>query len=223
MGHILKKSWALLLGLFLLMLGNGMQGTLLSIRGAIEGFSPTTMSYVMAAYYLGFLLGSRLAPLLIRRVGHVRVFAALASLVSAAFIAYAMAPDPLIWAVLRLVVGFGFSGVYVVAESWLNDAATNETRGQALSAYMIVQMAGLVVAQFLIRAWFRYVRFVIPRESVQMRFLPGHRLRDMVSTVCVGDQTCASLFCRETGLIHDGYWIASMKVGVYDVGKALMK
>jgi len=150
MGYILKNSWALLLGMFLLMLGNGTQGTLLSVRGALEGFGPTTMSYVMTAYYVGFLLGSKLAPKLIRRVGHVRVFAALASLVSAAFIGYAMAPDPYVWAALRLVVGFGFSGVYVVAESWLNDAATNETRGQALSAYMIIQMLGLVLAQFLI-------------------------------------------------------------------------
>lgn len=150
MGYILKNSWALLLGMFLLMLGNGTQGTLLSVRGAFEGFGPTIMSYVMTAYYVGFLLGSKLAPQLIRRVGHVRVFAALASLVSAAFIGYAMAPDPYVWALLRLVVGFGFSGVYVVAESWLNDAATNETRGQALSAYMIIQMLGLVLAQFLI-------------------------------------------------------------------------
>ena len=150
MGYILKNSWALLLGMFLLMLGNGTQGTLLSVRGALEGFGPTTMSYIMTAYYVGFLIGSKLAPQLIRRVGHVRVFAALASLVSAAFIGYAMAPDPYIWALLRLIVGFGFSGVYVVAESWLNDAATNETRGQALSAYMIIQMLGLVLAQFLI-------------------------------------------------------------------------
>ncbi len=150
MGYILKNSWALLLGMFLLMLGNGTQGTLLSVRGALEGFGPTTMSYVMTAYYVGFLLGSKMAPKLIRRVGHVRVFAALASLVSAAFIGYAMAPDPYIWALLRLIVGFGFSGVYVVAESWLNDAATNETRGQALSAYMIIQMLGLVLAQFII-------------------------------------------------------------------------
>lgn len=150
MGYILKNSWALLLGMFLLMLGNGTQGTLLSVRGAMEGFGPTTMSYIMSAYYLGFLIGSNLAPKLIRRVGHVRVFAALASLVSAAFIAFAMAPDPIVWSVLRLIVGFGFSGVYVVAESWLNDSATNETRGQALSAYMIIQMLGLVLAQFLI-------------------------------------------------------------------------
>ena len=174
MGYILKNSWALLLGMFLLMLGNGTQGTLLSVRGAMEGFDPTTMSYVMTAYYVGFLIGSKMAPGLIRRVGHVRVFAALASLVSAAFIAYAMAPDPFVWAALRLVVGFGFSGVYVVAESWLNDAATNETRGQALSAYMIIQMLGLVLAQFLILTAdpSGFVLFAVISVLVSVSFAP---------------------------------------------------
>ncbi|MFT5466498.1 MAG: MFS family permease [Verrucomicrobiales bacterium] len=149
MVYILKNSWALLLGIFLLMLGNGLQGTLLGVRGAIEGFPATTMAWVMSAYYLGFLVGSKFAPRMIARVGHVRVFAALASTVSAAFIIYAVAPDPYVWAAMRFVVGFGFSGVYVVAESWLNNSATNETRGQALSAYMIAQMTGIVAAQFV--------------------------------------------------------------------------
>ncbi len=83
MGYILKNSWALFLGMFLLMLGNGMQGTLLGVRGDIEGFSPTTMSWIMSAYFLGFLGGSKMAPVMIARVGHVRVFAALASTISA--------------------------------------------------------------------------------------------------------------------------------------------
>ena len=150
MGYILKNSWALFLGMFLLMLGNGMQGTLLGVRGAIEGFPPTTMSWVMSAYFLGFLGGSKAAPVMIARVGHVRVFAALASAISAAFIIYALAPDPFVWAGMRFIVGFSFAGVYVVAESWLNDSATNETRGQALSVYMIVQMAGIVAAQVVV-------------------------------------------------------------------------
>ena len=84
MALVLKNSWALLLGMFLLMLGNGVQGTLLGVRGAIESIPASTMSLVMSAYFIGFLGGSRLAPELIRRVGHVRVFAALASMVSAA-------------------------------------------------------------------------------------------------------------------------------------------
>ena len=74
---VVKNSWALLFGMFLLMLGNGLQGTLLGVRGSIEGMSPQTMSWVMTGYFVGFLFGSQLAPNMIRRVGHVRVFAAL--------------------------------------------------------------------------------------------------------------------------------------------------
>ena len=90
---VLRNSWALLLGVMLLMLGNGIQGTLLGIRGKIEGFSAFEMAFVMSAYYVGFLLGSRTAPEMIRRVGHVRVFAALGSLVSAVLVLYPVAPN----------------------------------------------------------------------------------------------------------------------------------
>ena len=144
---VVKNSWALLFGMFLLMLGNGLQGTLLGIRGAIEGMSPQTMSWVMTGYFVGFLFGSQLAPNMIRRVGHVRVFAALGSLVSACLILYAAWTNPYFWFILRVIVGFCFSGIYVVAESWLNDSSSNETRGQTLSAYLIVQMMGIVLAQ----------------------------------------------------------------------------
>ena len=147
---VLKNSWALLFGILLLMLGNGLHGTLLGVRGGLEGFSANAMAWVMTGYFIGFLGGSRLAPWLIRRVGHVRVFAALASLISACLVLYAAYPNPVFWLLLRIVVGFCFSGVYVVAESWLNDSATNETRGQTISAYIIVQMVGLVGAQMIL-------------------------------------------------------------------------
>jgi MFS family permease len=146
---VFRDSWTLLLGLLLLMLGNGLQGTLLGVRGALEGMTPGALSVVMSAYFLGLLIGARVTPLMIRRVGHVRVFAALASMISAGFILYAALPDPWVWAATRLVVGFCFCGVYIVAESWLNERATNETRGQAMSAYMLVQMVGIVSAQGL--------------------------------------------------------------------------
>lgn len=174
MTYILKNAWALLLGMMLLMAGNGLQGTLLGLRGSLEGFSPTTMSYVMSGYFVGFLGGSYMTPHLIRRVGHVRVFAALGSLISAAFILYAAIPDPVVWTIMRIFVGFCFAGVYVVAESWLNDAATNETRGQALSAYVIVQMIGIIAAQFLLN--FAdvggYTLFVLMSVLVSISFLP---------------------------------------------------
>ncbi len=147
---VFTSSWALFLGIGLLMIGNSLQGTLLGVRGKMEAFDPQTMGYVMSAYFIGFLGGSWMAPDLIRKVGYVRVFAALGSLISAAFIIYAVFVTPLAWALMRLVVGFGFSGVYVVAESWLNNTATNENRGQTLSAYMIVQMTGIVIGQSML-------------------------------------------------------------------------
>jgi MFS family permease len=171
---VLRNSWALLLGMMLLLIGNGLQGTLLGVRGAIEGFDAATMSLVMSAYYLGFLAGSRRVAVMIRRVGHVRVFAALASLISAAFIMYAAAPNPYLWVAMRLLVGFCFAGVYVVAESWLNEAATNETRGQALSLYMIVQMVGIISAQGLLTFADAsgYTLFIIMSVLVSVSFAP---------------------------------------------------
>ncbi|AXX98260.1 MFS transporter [Profundibacter amoris] len=172
--QVLKSSWALLLGILLLMIGNGLQGTLLGVRGNLEGFSTVTMSIVMSAYFLGFLGGSRMAPLMIRRVGHVRVFAALASLISAVLILYPAIAHPAAWALGRVVIGFCFSGVYVTAESWLNHSASNETRGQALSLYMIVQMAGVVTAQglFVLGDPSGYILFIISSVLVSVSFAP---------------------------------------------------
>ena len=107
---VLKSSWSLLLGMLLLMLGNGLQGTLLGIRGGMEGYDAATLSLVMSGYYLGFLAGSYRAPALIRRVGHVRVFAALASVISAAFILYAEAPYPWVWTAMRVLVATASPG-----------------------------------------------------------------------------------------------------------------
>ncbi|MEM8576264.1 MAG: MFS transporter [Pseudomonadota bacterium] len=172
--QVLTSAWALLLGMALLMVGNGMQGTLLGIRGEIEGFSTFEMSIVMSAYFAGFLGGSRLAPRMIARVGHVRVFAALASLISAVMILYPTFADPWVWTAGRVLIGFCFSAVYVVAESWLNDAATNENRGQALSLYMIVQTSGVVAAQGLLLAAdpSGFVLFVIPSILVSLAITP---------------------------------------------------
>jgi len=147
---VMQGSWALLLGMLFLQLGNGLQGTLLGVRGELEGFSTFEMSVVMSAYYLGFLGASKLVPDLIRRVGHVRVFAALASFISAILILYPLLVNPWVWTGGRVIIGFCFCGVYIAAESWLNNAATNENRGQLLSSYMVVQMAGIVAAQLLL-------------------------------------------------------------------------
>jgi len=174
MFKVLGTSWPLLTGIMLLMVGNGVQGSLLGIRGALEGFSTFQMSIVMSAYFLGFLGGSRLAPVMIQRVGHVRVFAALGSLISAVLVLYPAIPDVTAWTIMRVVIGFCFSGVYVTAESWLNNASTNETRGQALSLYMIVQMIGIIAAQGLLNAGdpSGFMLFIIPSVLVSLAFTP---------------------------------------------------
>ena len=171
---VFTASWALFLGMFMLMVGNGLQGTLLGVRGGIEDFSTFQMSIVMSAYFVGFLGGSRLAPEMIRRVGHVRVFAALGSTISAVLILYPVLPEVWAWTLGRIVIGFCFSGVYVTAESWLNNAATNENRGQSLSLYMLAQMSGIVVAQGILSIGDvgGYVLFIIPSVLVSLAFAP---------------------------------------------------
>ncbi|WP_135503354.1 MFS transporter [Roseovarius aestuariivivens] len=174
MFSVLSSAWALLLGMMLLQVGNGMQGTLLGIRGDIEGFTTLEMSLVMSGYFLGFLFGSRAAPEMIRRVGHVRVFAALASLISAVMILYPAFTNPYAWGAGRILVGFCFSGVYVTAESWLNNAATNENRGKALSLYMIMQMVGITGAQALMLTADPggFILFIIPSVLISLSFAP---------------------------------------------------
>ncbi len=172
--QVIGSSWALLLGMFMLMIGNGLQGTLLGLRGELEGFSTFSMSVVMSAYFLGFLFASQSVPKLIQRVGHVRVFAALASTISAILILYPALTEPWAWTLGRLFIGFCFCGVYVTAESWLNDGSANEHRGQALSLYMIVQMAGIVLAQYILLLGdvSGYILFIVPSVLVSMSFAP---------------------------------------------------
>ncbi len=174
MVQVLASAWALLTGIFLLMIGNGLQGSLIGIRGAIENFSTVELSVITSAYFAGFLFGSRMTPELIRRVGHVRVFAALGSFVSAILILYPTITEPWAWILLRVFFGFCFSGVYVTAESWLNNASTNETRGQALSLYLMAQMSGIIVSQLLLNVAdpAGYVLFVIPSVLVSLSFAP---------------------------------------------------
>lgn len=172
--RVLFSSWALFLGVTLLMVGNGMQSTLIGLRAEIENFSTPQISWIISAYFVGFLGGSRLTPEMIRRVGHVRVFAALGSLISAVLIIFPVLTDPHVWFLGRVIIGFSFSGVYVTAESWINNSTTNENRGQALSVYMIMQMLGVMGAQFLLLTDTPagFVLFIIPSVLVSISFAP---------------------------------------------------
>ena len=145
-------SWTLFFGLLLIMSGNGLQVVLLGTEATEAGFSKVTTGFVMAGYFLGIFCGSLLVPKLLDNVGHVRVFGAMAALASAAVLVVAGLVNPVVWALMRIVTGFSFAGMYIVCESWLNDKATNETRGQMLSLYMIISMGGLGIGQLMIGA-----------------------------------------------------------------------
>ena len=149
----IASAWALLLGIALIQLGNGLQGTLLGVRATLEGFGTGVTGLVMTGYFVGFLAGSWVVPRLLAMVGHVRVFAALASLASGAALLHTIFISPVSWGLIRLVTGFSFAGLYVVAESWLNDAATNRSRGQLLSVYMILVTSGMGGGQLLMNLY----------------------------------------------------------------------
>lgn len=150
MRNTLISSWPLFFGIAMIMIGNGLQGTLLGLRATMEGFGTVTTGAIMSFYYVGFLAGSVLTPKMLENVGHIRVFAALASLISATILLHMVFIDPFLWLIIRLVTGFGYAGLYVVVESWLNGVANNKNRGKVLSLYMLVVYIGLLLGQGLL-------------------------------------------------------------------------
>ena len=146
-----KSAWPLFAGLVLLMIGNGLQGTLLSLRADMEGFDITTTGIVMSLYYVGYVVGSMMTPHLLQRVGHIRVFAALASLAATTVLLHYVFVNPWAWGFSRIITGFAYAGLYVVIESWLNGMATNATRGKILSVYMFLVYFGIMIGQLLLK------------------------------------------------------------------------
>ena len=145
-------TWALFVGLALLLVAAGLFGTLLGVRSELKGLPTLVSSLISASYYLGFLAGSRLTLDGLARVGHIRVYAALASILSASMLAVGLVESPVSWAFLRFVTGLCLAGQYVVAESWLNVLATNANRGRLLAIYMVVTTGAFGVGQLLLNA-----------------------------------------------------------------------
>jgi MFS family permease len=138
---------ALLLGVAILLTGQGLQGVLLPVRASMENFSTVAIGFIGATYFLGFTAGCWVGPELIRRAGHVRVFAAMTALASASPLLHGFWVNLWSWGVLRVVSGFCFAVLYVVIESWLNERSTNDNRGQVFSAYILINMTVLAVGQ----------------------------------------------------------------------------
>ncbi len=172
---------SLLMGMSMLLMGNSLQGTLIAIRAVGEKFSANAIGIMASSYFLGFVAGTLVTAYLIERAGHIRAFTALASLASAAALGHIIIIDPIAWTVFRAISGFCFAGIYMVIESWLNERATNETRGQVLASYMVVNLLSLTVGQFLIAAAdpLGYVLFCIVSILVSVAIIPVSITRTM--------------------------------------------
>ncbi len=143
---------ALLTGMTFFMLGAGLHGILVPVRGQIEGFSAFSLGWIGTGYAIGFTVGCVIIPHLVRRVGHVRTFATLTAIMSVSVLLNAMWSQPVFWMLLRGVSGFCTAGIYMVAESWLNERVSNEMRGSVFSVYAVSTMVAMMAGQYLLVA-----------------------------------------------------------------------
>lgn len=146
----LRSSSPLLLSVAALLSGTGLFGTLLAVRGGIEGYSPGVLGLVMSGYFVGYLVGTFVNPHIISRVGHIRSFAIFAALASSTAMLHVLCTYPLVWGLLRVVTGACMVGLYTVVESWLNTQASSEQRGRVFATYMTVNFVALAVGQALL-------------------------------------------------------------------------
>jgi MFS family permease len=170
--HLALATWSLFAGLALLMLAGGLFGTMLGIRSELVGLPTAVSSLISASYYIGFLIGSRLTLAGLGRVGHIRVYSALASTLAAAMIAVGITHNAPSWALLRLATGVCTAGLYVVAESWLNDLATNENRGRLMAVYSVVTIAFFGAGQVMV-------------SGFDSRLVTGYALAAIITSLAV--------------------------------------
>ncbi len=150
MFKIIKNSWALFTGFGMIIISHGFQGNLLGIRAVLEDFNYIATGTMMSGYFIGYFIGANVVPNLVSKVGHIRVFAAFASIASLSALVHAIFVDPIVWTLSRFLTGFSMIGIFIIVESWLNDRATNKTRGKVLSLYMLVTYLGMSMGNLLL-------------------------------------------------------------------------
>ena len=150
MSRLIAPILALLASTSLLLMGNGLQGTLLPVRGALEGFSATSLGVLGSAYFVGFAGGCFAGPRIVERAGHIRAFAAVVAIASTTVLAHAIVTQPWVWWILRAVTGVCFATLFMIIESWLNEKSSNEERGLVFSIYTIIQLSVITIGQMLL-------------------------------------------------------------------------
>lgn len=171
---VLLTAWPLFCGLAFIMMGNGLQGTLLGLRASHEDFGSFSIGIIMSMYYVGFLGGSVTVPRWIENVGHIRVFTALTAMASVTILTHGVLINPTLWVIIRIITGFSLSGLFVVIESWINSLANKKTRGTILATYNIVSFSALASGQLLLYVFSpeTIVPFVIVSILVSMAAIP---------------------------------------------------
>lgn len=221
--------FSLLAATAILLLGSGLLGTLLGVRAGIEQFSAALTGIIMSGYFIGYVVGSYRCPRIVRRVGHIRAFTAMAAISAACVIVHGLVVNPYVWWILRLITGIAMVGMFLVVESWLNEQADRTRRGKVFAAYMSVNLFALGLGQFLFLiygaeelAGFALVALFLALALVPVALtripeprpveVPHLRLRRLISISPLG--TAGALF---TGLGNGAFWGMAPLFG-HDIG-----
>jgi len=239
MVKLLKNSWALFAGYFVLMIAHGFQGNLLGVRTVIEEFNFIATGSIMSGYFVGYFSGASTIPKLVGKVGHIRVFAAFASMASLSILLHAIFVNPIVWTLGRFITGFSIVAIFIVMESWLNDRANNRTRGQLLSIYMFITLIGLSLGTLLLNfsSPEKYEPFILISLLLSSALIPilltkrkapkfkklGHI--DIKGLYKTSPLATVSMFC--TGLIHSALftlgavYAAAMNFSIFEISLLL--
>tara|TARA_B100000686_G_scaffold83749_1_gene90542 strand:- start:345 stop:1634 length:1290 start_codon:yes stop_codon:yes gene_type:complete len=236
---IFKSSWALFSGYFVLMIAHGFQGNLLGVRSVIEEFNFLATGAMMSGYFVGYFAGANSIPKLVGKVGHIRVFAAFASMASLSILLHAVFVNPAVWTIGRFITGFSLVSIFIVMESWLNDRANNRTRGQLLSIYMTLTLTGISLGTLLLNfsSPEKYEPFILVSLLLSSALIPILLTKrkapkfkklgyiDIKGLYKTSPLATVSMFC--TGIIHSALfslgavYAASMNFTIFEISLLL--
>jgi MFS family permease len=221
------------------MIAHGFQGNLLGVRSVMEEFNFLATGIMMSGYFVGYFVGANMIPKLVGKVGHIRVFAAFASMASLSILIHAVFVNPIVWTFARFISGFSIVGIFIVMESWLNDRANNRTRGQLLSIYMFITLIGISLGTLLLNfsSPEKYEPFILislllslalipilltKRKAPKFRKLGYINIKGLYKTSPLGT---VSMFC--TGIIHSAFfslaavYSAAMNFTIFEISLLL--
>ncbi|WP_111640255.1 MFS transporter [Marinomonas shanghaiensis] len=207
--------WSLLFGIAILTMASALQSSLIGIRASIESFNTSATGLIMSAYYLGFIIGSLLVPNWIKNVGHIRVFAAVASLASITILMQSVIVNPWFWMLMRMCTGLCYAALFIVTESWLNDIATNKTRGRLFSIYIIELWASQTLGQVLLNlaSPSGYGLFILSSVLISLALVPLLLVRTPSPTISIPEKLNIMGLIKTAPLGVTGVTIAGVTSG----------